>query len=300
MSSPTSTSSAFRTAIVPAAGLGTRFLPTTKAVPKELLPVVDTPGIELVAEEAAAAGVERLVVVTSPDKRAVADYFQRQPELESTLADRGKDELLRKVRRGPDLIGAETALQERALGLGHAVGCAEANLADDEDAVAVLLPDDLVLPHGVLSRMAETRRRHGGSVLCAFDVPAESVSSYGVFDVDDTDEDDVKQVRGMVEKPAPDQAPSRLAAAGRYVLDRAVFDALRRIEPGAGGELQLTDAVALLISEGHPVHVVVHGGARHDLGNPGGFLKAAVDFALKDSDIGPDLRDWLVERIGRS
>lgn len=300
MSSPTSTSQAFRTAIVPAAGLGTRFLPTTKVVPKELLPVVDTPGIELVAEEAAEAGAERLVVVTSPDKREVAGYFQHQPDLESTLAERGKDELLRKVNRGPDLISAETALQERALGLGHAVGCAEASLAEDEDAVAVLLPDDLVLPHGVLGRMAEARRRYGGSVLCAFDVPADSVSSYGVFDVDDTDEDDVKQVRGMVEKPSPDEAPSRLAAAGRYVLDRAVFDALRRIEPGAGGELQLTDAVALLISEGHPVHVVVHSGVRHDLGNPGGFLKAAVDFALKDSEIGPDLRDWLVERIGRS
>ncbi|MBE9373929.1 UTP--glucose-1-phosphate uridylyltransferase [Saccharopolyspora sp. HNM0983] len=300
MSSPTSTSPAFRTAIVPAAGLGTRFLPTTKAVPKELLPVVDTPGIELVAEEAAEAGAERLVVVTSPDKRSVAEYFQHQPELESTLAERGKDRLLDKVRRGPDLINAEIALQERALGLGHAVGCAEPNLAPTDDAVAVLLPDDLVLPHGVLGRMAETRRRFGGSVLCAFDVPADSVSSYGIFDVDDTDENDVKRVRGMVEKPAPDRAPSRLAAAGRYLLDRAVFDALRRIDPGAGGELQLTDAVALLISEDHPVHVVVHSGVRHDLGNPGGFLKAAVDFALKDSEIGPDLRDWLVERIGRS
>lgn len=300
MSSPTSTPTAFRTAIVPAAGLGTRFLPTTKAVPKELLPVVDTPGIELVAAEAAEAGAQRLIIVTSPDKGAVADYFQPSPELEHTLKARGKDDLLAKVHRASELIEAETALQEKALGLGHAVGCAEGSLGDDDDAVAVLLPDDLVLPTGVLKRMAEVRARYGGSVLCAFDVSREHISSYGVFDIDDTDSDDVKIVKGMVEKPAPADAPSTLAAAGRYLLDRAIFDALRRIEPGAGGELQLTDAVALLISEGHPVHVVVHHGGRHDLGNPGGFLKAAVDFALADPEYGPDLRDWLAERIDRS
>lgn len=291
---------AFRTAIVPAAGLGTRFLPTTKAVPKELLPVVDTPGIELVATEAAEAGADRLVIVTSPDKQAVTDYFQDSPDLERTLAERGKDALLEKVRRAPGLIAAETAVQDNALGLGHAVGCAEPNLRADDDAVAVLLPDDLVLPRGVLKKMAEVRARHGGSVLCAFDVPREQVSSYGVFEVAETSDEDVKQVRGMVEKPAPEDAPSSFAAAGRYLLDRAVFDALKRIEPGAGGELQLTDAVALLISEGHPVHVVVHRGGRHDLGNPGGFLKAAVDFALEDSEYGPGLRDWLVERLNRS
>ncbi|GAA2338490.1 UTP--glucose-1-phosphate uridylyltransferase [Saccharopolyspora halophila] len=300
MSSPTSTPTAFRTAIVPAAGLGTRFLPTTKAVPKELLPVVDTPGIELVAAEAAEAGAHRLVIVTSPDKKAVTEYFQSSPELEQTLEARGKDDLLRKVQRAPELISAETALQDKALGLGHAVGCAEANLTDSDEAVAVLLPDDLVLPTGVLRRMAEVRAHHGGSVLCAFEVPDEKIPSYGIFDVTDTGEDDVKRVHGMVEKPKPADAPSNFAAAGRYLLDRAIFDALRRIEPGAGGELQLTDAVALLISEGHPVHVVVHSGGRHDLGNPGGFLKAAVDFALADPEYGPDLRDWLAERINRS
>lgn len=272
-------------------------MPTTKAVPKELLPVVDTPGIELVAAEAAEAGARRLVIVTSPDKRSVTDYFRAQPELEKTLQERGKKALVDKIRRGPELIDAETALQEQALGLGHAVGCAEGNLTDSDEAVAVLLPDDLVLPTGVLSRMSEVRARHGGSVLCAFDVPREQISSYGVFDVTDTDDEDVKRVHGMVEKPSPDAAPSSLAAAGRYVLDRAVFDALKRIEPGAGGEFQLTDAVALLISEGHPVHVVVHRGGRHDLGNPGGFLKAAVDFALEDPEYGPGLREWLDQRL---
>ncbi|WP_410641201.1 UTP--glucose-1-phosphate uridylyltransferase [Amycolatopsis sp. lyj-346] len=292
------TTQTFRTAIVPAAGLGTRFLPATKAVPKELLPVVDTPGIELVAAEAAAAGAERLVIVTSPGKDAVVRYFEEQPELERNLEAKGKTELLEKVRRGSALLAVETAIQEQALGLGHAVAQAEPNLRPDDEAVAVLLPDDLVLPTGVLERMGAVRAEHGGSVLCAFDIPKAEISPYGVFDVTDTDDDDVKRVHGMVEKPKPEDAPSTYAAAGRYLLDRAIFDALKRITPGSGGELQLTDAVALLISEGHPVHVVVHRGGRHDLGNPGGFLRAAVDFALETPEYGPSLRAWLTERIG--
>ncbi len=291
---------AFRTAIVPAAGLGTRFLPTTKTVPKELLPVVDTPAIEYVAAEAAEAGAQRLVLVVSPGKESVAAHFDPNPDLEAGLQGPGKEALLAKVRRAPGLIRAEVAVQHKPLGLGHAVGCAESLLDDSEDAVAVLLPDDFVLPTGVLITMAAIRQRHGGSVLCAFDVPREQISAYGVFDtsdVDNADDADVKRVRGMVEKPAPEAAPSTFAAAGRYLLDRAVFDALHRIAPGAGGELQLTDAIALLIDEGHPVHVVVHRGGRHDLGHPGGLLRASVDFALKDPQIGPELRSWLRDRL---
>jgi UTP--glucose-1-phosphate uridylyltransferase len=287
----------FTTAIMPAAGLGTRFLPATKAVPKELFPVVDTPGIELVAAEAAEAGATRLVIVTSPGKDAVVEYFRPQPDLEETLEQRGKVDVLDRVRRAAGLLEVETAVQKQALGLGHAVGCAEGNLRGGDDAVAVLLPDDLVLPTGVLIRMARVREQHGGTVLCAFDIPREQISAYGVFDVEDTADPDVKRVHGMVEKPRPDEAPSTFAAAGRYLLDRAIFDALKRITPGAGGELQLTDAVALLISEGHPVHVVVHRGGRHDLGNPGGFLRAAVDFALQHPEYGADLREWLRHRI---
>jgi UTP--glucose-1-phosphate uridylyltransferase len=287
----------FTTAIVPAAGLGTRFLPTTKAVPKELFPVVDTPGIELVAAEAAEAGATRLIIVTSPGKDAVVEYFRPQPELEDTLSKRGKTELVAKVHRAPELIAVETAIQEQALGLGHAIGCAEGNLRGEDDAVAVLLPDDLVLPTGVLIRMAKVREERGGTVLCAFDIPREQISAYGVFDVEDTGDPDVKVVRGMVEKPPAESAPSTFAAAGRYLLDRAIFEAIKRITPGSGGELQITDAIALLISEGHPVHVVVHRGGRHDLGNPGGFLRAAVDFALQHPEYGPDLREWLRERI---
>lgn len=288
-----SSTHAFTTAVVPAAGLGTRFLPATKSVPKELIPVLDTPGIELVASEAAQSGAERMVIVTSPDKQSVAGYFRDQPELEKELAGRGKQDLVEAVRRAPSLLDVETAVQREALGLGHAVACAEGNLRTGDDAVAVLLPDDLVLPAGVLARMAEVRAHYGGSVLCAIDVPAEQVSAYGIFDTTDCDEADVKRVHAMVEKPSPSEAPSTLAAAGRYLLDRAVFDALRRITPGAGGELQLTDAVALLISESHPVHVVVHSGDRHDIGNPDGLLRAAVDFALQDPDRGPALREYL-------
>jgi UTP--glucose-1-phosphate uridylyltransferase len=289
------------TAIVPAAGLGTRFLPATKTVPKELLPVVDTPGIELVAEEAAAAGAGRLVIVTSEGKDGVVAHFVEDLVLEGTLEARGKKAMLAKVRRAPALIKVESVVQAEPLGLGHAIGCVEPTLAMDEDAVIVLLPDDLVLPTGVLETMAQVRAEYGGSVLCAIEVTPEEISAYGVFDVEpvaDGDNPDVLKVNGMVEKPKAEDAPSMYAAAGRYVLDRAIFDALRRIDRGAGGEVQLTDAIALLIKEGHPVHVVVHRGSRHDLGNPGGYLKAAVDFALDRDDYGPDLRRWLVARLG--
>jgi UTP--glucose-1-phosphate uridylyltransferase len=290
-----------RTAVVPAAGLGTRFLPATKTVPKELLPVVDTPGIELVAAEAAEAGAERLIIVTSEGKDGVVAHFVEDLVLEGTLEQRGKKSMLEKVRRAPGLIKVESVVQAEPLGLGHAVSCVEPALAPDEDAIAVLLPDDLVLPTGVLETMSKVRAKRGGSVLCAIEVPKEDISAYGVFDIEpvtDSNNPNVLRVRGMLEKPKADDAPSPYAAAGRYVLDRKIFDALRRVPRGAGGEIQLTDAIALLIDEGHPVHVVVHRGDRHDLGNPGGYLKAAVDFALQRDDYGPDLRRWLVERLG--
>ncbi len=288
------------TAIVPAAGLGTRFLPATKTVPKELLPVVDTPGIELVASEASEAGARRLLIVTAPGKDAVVRYFEPDLELERILAQRCQPLLLAKVRRGPRLIEVQTVVQEEPLGLGHAVGCVEPVLTDEDRTVAVLLPDDLVLPAGVLSVMARVRAEHGGSVLCAVEVPRAEVSSYGVLAVEATGEADVKWVTEMVEKPDPADAPSTMAVAGRYLLDRVIFSALRRIEPGSGGELQLTDAISLLIDEGHPVHAVVHRGRRHDLGNPGGLLRASVDFALDDPDYGPELREWLVRRVGEA
>ncbi len=263
--------------------------------------MVDTPGIELVAAEAAEAGAERLVIITSEGKDGVVAHFVEDLVLEGTLEARGKKAMLAKVRRAPQLIKVESVVQAEPLGLGHAISCVEQALSDDEDAVSVLLPDDLVLPTGVLETMSKVRAEFGGTVLCAFEVTPEEISSYGVFDVEPVPgigNPDVLKVNGMVEKPSSDDAPSMYAAAGRYLLDRAVFDALRHIERGAGGEMQLTDAVALLIDDGHPVHVVVHRGSRHDLGNPGGYLKAAVDFALDRDDYGPDLRRWLIGRLG--
>lgn len=284
-----------KTVVVPAAGMGTRFLPATKTVPKELLPVVDTPGIELIAEEAAQAGAQRLAIVTAPGKGEVMEHFGDFGHLRSTLLSRGKEEQAKKVSRAAEIIAAEAVVQEEPLGLGHAVGCAESILDDDEDVVAVMLPDDLVLPTGVMEKMADVRAKLGGSVLCAFEVSPEEVFNYGVFDVREVDADSgldadrVKRVVGMVEKPDPADAPSNFVATGRYLLDRGIFDALRRITPGKGGELQLTDAIELMISEGHPVHVVVHDGKRHDLGNPAGYIPANVDFGLHHEKYGPAL-----------
>ena len=255
--------------------------------------MVDTPGIELIAQEAAACGAQRLAVVVAPNKEEIMRHFGDFAELQDLMVARGKEEQAEKVARAGELIQAVAVEQDQPLGLGHAVGCAEQALDDDEDAVAVMLPDDLVLPMGVMDKMVEVRNRLGGSVLCAFNVSREEVFNYGVFDVEDARESfdgiEVLKVRGMVEKPAVEDAPSTLVATGRYLLDRGIFDALRRITPGKGGELQLTDAIELMISEGHPVHVVVHEGKRHDLGNPGGYIPANVDFGLHDEKYGPAL-----------
>ncbi len=205
------------TAIVPAAGLGTRFLPATKTVPKELLPVVDTPGIELVAAEAAAAGADRLVIVTSEGKDGVVAHFVEDLVLEGTLLARGKHLMLEKVRRASALIKVESVVQREPLGLGHAVGCVEPVLLPDEDSVAVLLPDDLVLPTGVLETMAKVRAKRGGSVLCAIEVASEQISAYGVFDVEtvpDAVNPNVLKVVGMVEKPKAEHAPFALCRRG--------------------------------------------------------------------------------------
>lgn len=282
-------STSVRTVVVPAAGMGTRFLPATKTVPKELLPVVDTPGIEMIAEEAAGARATRLAIVTSPSKDEVMRHFDEFPDLVEILRARGKDEQAAKVERAAQIIDPVAIVQDKPLGLGHAVGLAESVLDEDEDYFAVMLPDDVIEPTAAMSEMIRVRQEHGGSVLLAVEVDPAHVSNYGVFDIEDTDEDGVKKVVGMVEKPAAEDAPSNLVATGRYLLDRAIFEALRRIKPGKGGELQLTDAIDLLISEGHPVHVVVHDGIRHDLGNPAGFIPASVEFGLRHPKYGPAL-----------
>src|SRR5699024_1220242 len=194
-----------------------------------------------------------------------------------------------KVKRAHSLRHPMAGEQEKPLGLGHAVGLAESVLTDDEEFFGVMLPDDIVLPNNAMEQMVAVRNKLGGSVLLAVEVPREQTFNYGVFDIEDTDDEGVKKVIGMVEKPEPADAPSNLVANGRYVLDKKIFDALRRITSGKGGELQLTDAIELLIQEGEPVHVVVHQGKRHDLGNPGGYIPANVDFGLHSEVYGPAL-----------
>mgnify|MGYP002759950992 FL=1 len=201
-------STGIATVVVPAAGMGTRFLPATKTVPKELLPVVDTPGIELIAEEAASVGAQRLAVITAPNKQEVMRHFEEFPELVDTLDSRGKDEQVGKVKRASQLIHPISVPQEKPLGLGHAVGLAESVLDDDEEYFAVMLPDDIVLPATVMGEMARVRAALGGSVLCAFEVSREETFNYGVFDVEDTNVPGVKKVVGMVEKPDPEDALS--------------------------------------------------------------------------------------------
>lgn len=290
-----------KTVIVPAAGMGTRFLPATKTVPKELLPVVDTPGIELIAEEASALGASRMAVIVAPNKQEVMRHFEQFPNLVETLSERGKLEQVAKVQRAAKLMKPVAVEQQKPLGLGHAVGLAESVLDDDEDVVAIMLPDDLVLPMGVLEKMAKVREELGGSVLCAVNVEPEEVFNYGVFDVEEITGDSglpaerVKRVVRMVEKPDVGDAPSTLVATGRYLLDRGIFDALKRIKPGKGGEIQLTDAIELMIDEGHPVHIVIHEGKRHDLGNPAGYIPACVDFGLNHPTYGPALHKAITE-----
>lgn len=286
-----------RTIVVPAAGLGTRFLPATKTVPKELLPVVETPGIELIAREAILAGAERLAIITAENKQGVMEHFAQNKELEATLQARGNTQQLRRVQGVHGRIQAISVIQEQPLGLGHAIGLAESVLGEDEECFGVMLPDDLVLPFGVMEKMLRVREEFGGCVLCAFEVPRAEVSQYGVFEVQECGAEGAWSVKSMVEKPDVQDAPSNYVAAGRYVLDREVFSALRNIKPGKGGEIHITDAIEFLIEQGHPVHVVVHRGIRHDLGNPGGYIRACVDFALRDDAYGSSLRSWLDERL---
>lgn len=277
-----------KTVVVPAAGLGTRFLPATKTVPKELLPVVDTPGIELVAEEAAEAGAEKLAIITAPKKGGILAHFEDFTELQAHLETKGKNKEAQKVARAAEIIDVVGVVQEKPLGLGHAVSLAEQVLDDDEDVFAVMLPDDLVFPSGVTSKMLEVHEEFGGTVLCAIQVEPEEVSKYGVFDVEDSDgADAVRSVIGMVEKPTPEEAPSNYAATGRYLFDRHIFDALRETTPGKGGEIQLTDAIDLLINQGHSVHIVIHDGARYDLGNPGGYIAACIQLGIENDTYGP-------------
>jgi len=281
-----------RKAVFPVAGLGTRFLPATKASPKEMLPVVDRPIIQYAVEEAVEAGITDLVFVTGRTKRSIEDHFDRSPELEAELSGRGKEALLELVRGVvPDTVTCIYIRQAEPLGLGHAVLCARPAVGDEP--FAVLLPDDLIHSpgHGCVSQMSEVFADTGGSVVAVEDVHPERTDQYGIVSVDDASQP-VSRVNAIVEKPAPADAPSNLGVVGRYVLTPAVFDFLERTPRGAGGEIQLTDAIAALI-EREPVHAHRFKGQRFDCGSKLGFLEATVRLALEREDLGGPFRELL-------
>lgn len=281
-------------AVFPVAGLGTRFLPATKAQPKEMLPVVDKPLIQYAVEEAYEAGVRHMIFVTGRNKRAIEDHFDTAYELESELEASGKEELLAMVRSlAPDDMDCSYVRQPRSLGLGHAVLCA-AHIVGDEP-FAVLLADDLMCGApgrgGVLSQMVEVFREVQTSVLAVQEVPLEHVKRYGIV-AGERVGDRLVKVQQMVEKPSPDKAPSRLGVAGRYILTPAVFERIRHQPRGSGGEIQLTDGIAqLTVPEG--VHAFLYEGKRYDCGSKEGFLQASVELALQHPEVGAGFRDYL-------
>jgi UTP--glucose-1-phosphate uridylyltransferase len=284
--------------VVPAAGLATRFLPATKAVPKELLPVVDRPVLQYIVEEAARARIKDILLVTGRGKTSMVDHFDRRPDLEQRLEAKGDLERLAAVREPAELAEIYTCRQAEPLGLGHAVSYAESHVGGEP--FAVLLGDEFTGPdESLLDQMLDLQASTGGIVLAFIEVPWDEVSRYGVASVAPAEDlgRDVVEVRALVEKPARDEAPSNLAVVGRYVLPNTIFDAIYRTPPGAGGEIQLTDAMALLLSEGTPVHGVVFRGVRYDTGAPIGYLQAVVQIACQRADLGPAFREWLADFV---
>lgn len=286
------------TAVVPAAGMGTRFLPATKAVPKELLPIIDTPALQLIIDEAVGAGVDHMVIVTSRAKPAVEAYFQPQPEVVAKLRSSGRDTMADRLESIGRDVKVSFAYQDQALGLGHAVGCAREAVGDEP--FAVLLPDELMGGSELLDQMARLCESTGGSVVGCKQVPHDQVGAYGVLDPSGPLGDDgVIAVRSLVEKPKPADAPSDFIIIGRYVLTPDVFDEIARVQPGTGGEIQLTDALRAQAARS-PFHGVVRDVLRYDTGNPFGWLTANIEIALADPAMGPQLRAWLHEVVAGS
>ena len=283
-------------AVVPAAGLGTRFLPATKATPKEMLPVVDKPAIQYVVEEAVNAGLDDVLLITGRSKRSIEDHFDRNYELEEALSAKGDTEGLALIRESYELATVHYVRQGAPKGLGHAVLCAAKHVG--HEPFAVLLGDDFIHPEdGLLQRMLEVRERHGGTVVALMEVEYDQVSSYGVAAVEETGEDDVVQVTDLVEKPAPPDAPSNWIIIGRYVCDPSVFGVLEETPPGRGGEIQLTDALKVLAqrdpADGGGVRGVLFRGRRYDTGNKVDYLRTLVQFACERPDVAGEFVPWL-------
>ena len=281
-------------AIFPVAGMGTRFLPATKSVPKEIMTLVDRPLVQYAIDEARAAGITDFIFVTARGKSALEDYFDNAPELEARLEEDGKDKLLETLRSTYMESGAVAYIrQHRAMGLGHAVSCARRLIGDEP--FAVILPDDVIAAEKpCLQQMVEAYEETGGSMVAAMEVPQEKASAYGLLDVKE-DMGAVVSVKGMVEKPKPEDAPSNLAVIGRYILTPDVMNNLETIERGAGGELQLTDAIAAELTQNRNVYGYRFNGQRYDCGSKAGFLQATVAFALARDDLRDELTQYLDE-----
>lgn len=285
-----------RKAVIPAAGLGTRFLPATKAQPKEMLPVYDRPAIQYVVEEAVNAGIRDLLIVTGRGKQSIENHFDKSVELETMLDARGKTDLLKTVRDISDLCDILYVRQKEQLGLGHALLCGRSFVQNEP--FAVFLGDDII--HGDTPAIAQLMdvfaRFGGGGVLCVEEVPRDRISSYGVVKVKEKGEG-VYEVLDMVEKPKPEKAPSNLGIVGRYLLTPEIFTHLDETKPGAGGEIQLTDALRAL-NRKTPFHAVKFRGTRYDIGNKLEYIKASLDYALRDPGIARALRDHLEKLVG--
>ncbi|MGZ8606297.1 MAG: UTP--glucose-1-phosphate uridylyltransferase GalU [Actinomycetota bacterium] len=285
-----------RKAVIPAAGLGTRFLPATKAQPKEMLPIIDKPAIQYVVEEAVRAGLTEILIVTGRGKRSIEDHFDRSLELEHFLKSKEKFDELKQVREISDMAEIHYIRQKDALGLGHAVSVAEAFVGGEP--FAVLLGDDIMADHNpLLSDMLAVHERYGRSVIAVTEVSRDEVSLYGIAETEFVEER-LARVLSVVEKPEPDEAPSNLAAIGRYVLTPEVFDCLRETPPGRGGEIQLTDAITLLAQQ-QAVYAWVFEGGRFDVGNKLDYLKATIELAIDREDIGEGLRAYLADLVQR-
>ncbi|MFP3902086.1 MAG: UTP--glucose-1-phosphate uridylyltransferase GalU [Acidimicrobiia bacterium] len=285
-----------RKAVIPAAGLGTRFLPATKAQPKEMLPVVDKPAIQYVVEEAVRAGIDDILIITGRGKRSLEDHFDRSIELEVSLEASGKQGELSEIRELAELADIHYVRQGEPLGLGHAVSVARKHVGDEP--FAVMLGDDIMDDRStVLQDMIAAYERRRASIVAFKSFPLEEISSYGCADVEPVD-DGLVRVRGIVEKPAPEEAPSDLAVMGRYVFTSRIFEALERTKPGVGGEIQLTDAIAILLEE-EPVYGYVFEVGRFDIGKKLDYLRATVELALDRDDIGPEFGSFLADVVSR-
>ncbi|MFM7028429.1 MAG: UTP--glucose-1-phosphate uridylyltransferase GalU [Chakrabartia sp.] len=278
-----------RKAVFPVAGLGTRFLPATKAMPKEMLPVVDRPLIQYAVDEAREAGIEQMIFVTGRGKSAIEDHFDIAFELERTMSDRGKDlSVLAPTRLGPG--NCAYVRQQEPLGLGHAIWCARDIIGDEP--FAIFLPDEFMVGSpGCMKQMVDAYEQVGGNLISVLEVPKDKVSSYGVIAPGAT-QGDITEVKGLVEKPKVEDAPSNLIISGRYILQPDVMRILEAQEKGAGGEIQLTDAMAQMIGK-QPFHAVKFHGERYDCGDKAGFITANIALALARPDIGPAVKDWL-------